>query len=153
MSALFIILVSLMTFFSAKVLISNRCISGLMSKLIKKSWTVSNGDPLPVMCVSWMFDREMLPKFKDLWFGWIINYRLSCKNYVLNFIYIQRRLQTLKNVFDLTFWPKNDGEKWSRENIFEIPRCIKPWITALDRYLRIFFWKFSKLNFFENSFY
>ena len=21
------------------------------------------------------------------------------------------------------FWPKNDGEKWSRKNIFEIPSC------------------------------
>ena len=21
------------------------------------------------------------------------------------------------------FWPKNDGEKWSRKNIFEIPPC------------------------------
>ena len=21
------------------------------------------------------------------------------------------------------FWPKNDGEKWSRKNIFEIPTC------------------------------
>ena len=30
-----------MTLFSEKVLISNRCISGLMSKLIKKSWTDS----------------------------------------------------------------------------------------------------------------
>ena len=40
MSALFIILVSLtMTLFSEKVLIFNRCISGLMSNLIKKSWT------------------------------------------------------------------------------------------------------------------
>ena len=40
MSALFIILVSLtMTLFSEKVLISNRCISGLMSNLIKKSLT------------------------------------------------------------------------------------------------------------------
>ena len=37
MLALFIILVSLtMTLFSEKVLISNRCISGLMSNLIKK---------------------------------------------------------------------------------------------------------------------
>ena len=42
MSALFIILVSLkMTLFCEKILISNRCISGLMSSLIKKSWTVS----------------------------------------------------------------------------------------------------------------
>ena len=41
--ALFIILVSLtMTIFSEKVLISYRCISGLMSNLIKKSWTDSN---------------------------------------------------------------------------------------------------------------
>ena len=23
------------------------------------------------------------------------------------------------------FWPKNDGEKWSRENYFEIPPCRK----------------------------
>ena len=39
---LFIIFVSLtMTLFSEKVLISNRCISGLMSNLIKKSWTDS----------------------------------------------------------------------------------------------------------------
>ena len=42
MSALFIILVSLMmTLFSEKVLIYNRCISGLMPNLIKKSWTDS----------------------------------------------------------------------------------------------------------------
>ena len=41
--ALFIILVSLtMTIFSEKVLISIRCICGLMSYLIKKSWTDSN---------------------------------------------------------------------------------------------------------------
>ena len=31
-----------MTLFSEKVLISNRCISGSMSNLIKKSWTDSN---------------------------------------------------------------------------------------------------------------
>ena len=39
---LFMILVSLTRLlFSEKMLISNRCISGLMSNLIKKSWTVS----------------------------------------------------------------------------------------------------------------
>ena len=48
-SALFIILVSLtMTLFSEKVLISNRCISGLMPNVIKKSWTNSNGKCLPL---------------------------------------------------------------------------------------------------------
>ena len=42
MSALFIILVSLtVSLFSEKVLVSNRCIIGLMSNLIKKSWTDS----------------------------------------------------------------------------------------------------------------
>ena len=42
LSILFIILVSLtMTLFSEKLLISNRGISGLMSNLIKKSWTDS----------------------------------------------------------------------------------------------------------------
>ena len=43
LTRLFIILVSLTrSLFSEKLLISNRCISGLMSNLIKKSWTVSN---------------------------------------------------------------------------------------------------------------
>ena len=43
LTRLFIILVSLTrSLFSEKTLISNRCISGLMSNLIKKSWTVSN---------------------------------------------------------------------------------------------------------------
>ena len=42
MSALLIILVSLTrSLFSEKMLISNRCISGLIPNLIKKSWTVS----------------------------------------------------------------------------------------------------------------
>ena len=41
-SALFIILVGLkMTLFRDKMLISHRCIHGLMANLIKKSWTVS----------------------------------------------------------------------------------------------------------------
>ena len=45
LTRLFIILVSLtMSLFSEKMLIFNRCISGLMSNLIKKSWTVSNID-------------------------------------------------------------------------------------------------------------
>ena len=43
LTRLFIILVSLrMSLFSEKMLIFNRCISGLMSNLIKKSWTVSS---------------------------------------------------------------------------------------------------------------
>ena len=43
LTRLFIILVSLMrSSFSEKMLVSNRCISGLMSNLIKKSWTVSS---------------------------------------------------------------------------------------------------------------
>ena len=43
----FIILVNLTrSLFSEKMLISNRCISGLMSSLIKKSWTVSTPESL-----------------------------------------------------------------------------------------------------------
>ena len=46
----FIILVSLMrSLFSEKMLISYRCISGLMPNLIKKSWMVST-DPLNNQC-------------------------------------------------------------------------------------------------------
>ena len=48
LTRLFIILVSLtMSLFSEKTLISNRCISGLMPNLIKKSWTVSKPDNNP----------------------------------------------------------------------------------------------------------
>ena len=54
MLALFIILVSLrITLFCEKILISNRCISGLMSNLIKKSWTVSSVAGAGV-CVFWI---------------------------------------------------------------------------------------------------
>ena len=43
LSALFIILVGLMmTLFSDEMLISNRCIRGLMPNMIKKSWMVSS---------------------------------------------------------------------------------------------------------------
>ena len=43
LTRLFIILVSLrMSLFIEKMLIFNRCISGLMSNMIKKSWRVSN---------------------------------------------------------------------------------------------------------------
>ena len=42
LTALFIILVGLtMTWFSGKMLISHRCIHGLMANLIKKYWTIS----------------------------------------------------------------------------------------------------------------
>ena len=41
-----------MTLFSEKVFISNRCISGLMSNLIKKSWTVSIAQPLHSLCAA-----------------------------------------------------------------------------------------------------
>jgi hypothetical protein len=52
LSALSIILVSLtMILFSEKVLISNRCISGLMPNLIKKSWTDSNVAYQAIICM------------------------------------------------------------------------------------------------------
>ena len=41
-----------MALFNEKVLISNRCISGLMPNLIKKSWTVSIMDPITEMGVA-----------------------------------------------------------------------------------------------------
>ena len=57
LTRLFIISVSLTgSLFSEKILISNRCISGLMSNLIKKSWTVSSPH-VPTM-------------FRWTWFAW-----------------------------------------------------------------------------------
>ena len=49
-----------MTLFSEKVLISNKCISGLMSNLIKKSWT----DSSPTATVS-HFDKDILNILKQ----------------------------------------------------------------------------------------
>ena len=37
-----------MTLFSEKILISNKCLHGLMPNLIKKSWTVSNASMIHV---------------------------------------------------------------------------------------------------------
>ena len=31
----------------------------------------------------------------------------------------------------LIFFPKYDGEKWSRKNIFEIPPCARPFSDLL----------------------
>ena len=54
LTRLFIILVSMTrSLFSENMLIYNRCISGLMSNLIKKSWTVSNGHSLKHTNPSW----------------------------------------------------------------------------------------------------
>ena len=35
------------------------------------------------------------------------------------------------------FWPKNDGEKWSRKNIFEIPPCAKPFSENLFYFIEV----------------
>jgi hypothetical protein len=40
------------------------------------------------------------------------------------------------------FWPKNDGEKWSRKYIFEIPPCTQHFLLNGD---------FEKLSFFESA--
>ena len=57
LTRLFIILVSLTRpLFSEKMLISNRSISGLMSNLIKKSWTVSNVDD-PIVHCFWILSK------------------------------------------------------------------------------------------------
>ena len=48
-----------MTLFSEKVLISNRCISGLMSYLIKKSWTDSTPDLLGKSLVTHSFFPDL----------------------------------------------------------------------------------------------
>ena len=57
LTRLFIILVRLTrSLFSEKMLISNRSISGLMSNLIKKSWTVSNVDD-PIVHCFWKFRK------------------------------------------------------------------------------------------------
>ena len=35
------------------------------------------------------------------------------------------------------FWPKNDGEKWSRKNVFEIPPCAHYVISITEFILLI----------------
>ena len=48
-----------------------------------------------------------------------------------NIAVIQQSFFTLKieSVFRVTFfWPDNDGEKWPRKNIFEIPPCGKSFL-------------------------
>ena len=65
LSALFIILVSLMmTMFSEKMLISHRCIRGLIPNLIKKSWTEFTPPP---------------PPFKSVWKKCWYNFQRMCE--------------------------------------------------------------------------
>ena len=75
---MFIILVSLMmTLFSEKALISNRCISGLMPKLIKKSLTVANREldhqrnfaACWVNC--WLFQERSSQYISGGWIWWL----------------------------------------------------------------------------------
>ena len=64
LTRLLIILVSLTrSLFSEKMLISNRCISALMPKLIKKSWTVSTKYVPHSICVRFSQLQWMLQKF------------------------------------------------------------------------------------------
>ena len=73
----------MMTLFSEIILISNRCIIGLMSNLIKKSWTVSRQEHmkekargLSTFCA--MLEYKVLPitkfyphKFVEILFHWL----------------------------------------------------------------------------------
>ena len=84
LTRLFIILLSLTrSLLSGKMLISNRCISGLMSNLIKKSWTVSRQEHmkekargLSTFCAT--LEYKVLPitkfyphKFVEILFHWL----------------------------------------------------------------------------------
>ena len=64
LTRLLIILLSLtMSLFSEKIFIFNRCISGLMSNLIKKSWMVSNTQhAMPARHMVWSFGLEQLKR-------------------------------------------------------------------------------------------
>jgi hypothetical protein len=37
----------------------------------------------------------------------------------------------------LIYWPKYDGEKWSRKNIFEIPPCARPFSDPLIYFIKV----------------
>ena len=47
------------------------------------------------------------------------------------------------------FWPKKDGEKWSRKNIFEIPPCAKPFSENLFYFIER--WIFAETSKFSNK--
>jgi hypothetical protein len=49
------------------------------------------------------------------------------------------------------FWPKNDGEKWSRKNIFEIPPCAHHVIFITEYVLLIKIPPFYEVNSFHRK--
>ena len=49
------------------------------------------------------------------------------------------------------FWPKNDGEKWSIKNIFEIPPCAHHVIFITEFVLLIKIPPFYEVNSLENG--
>ena len=116
MSALFIILVSLtMTLFSEKVHISNRCISGLMLNLIKKSWTDSIANHLLQIIVIFIsrqywtklnivepcrpssLMRRQIQDFSSQWSVFFCKYYLYSLEYTLNVL------------FKFLYFPKGDN--------------------------------------------
>ena len=43
----------------------------------------------------------------------------------------------MEYVSKINFWPKNDGEKGSRKNIFEIPPCARPFSDLLPYFIKV----------------
>ena len=88
-----------MTLFSEKVLISNRCISGLMSNLIKKSWTDSTVPPGPAVPLALLLARFLEP----VTYGWQENLLTThLRTFVLleklNQIFKLQKVLTMENV-------------------------------------------------------
>ena len=64
--ALFILVSLTMTLFREKVPFSNRCISGLMSNVIKKSWTVSSYSHIIEHITHYISRRQQPSAYGDL---------------------------------------------------------------------------------------
>ena len=109
----------MMTLFSEKALISNRCISGLMSNLIKKSWTDSTGYPVQSLFIGWSltaFGPIILKSEERIWIGFPITWLfLSVENGSKKFTNPSRKRRKQQKKNKMKGWPKIPKSRKARK--------------------------------------
>ena len=114
----------MMTLFSDKMLISHRCIRGLMPNLIKKTWTVSN----TAAAISRVFVR--MPYLRQNWRLPI--FLLVNKVHVLG---SQKKIRhaILKWSFLCNYCERKFPRNWTQSNSFAIVMSLAEWSSRIFR--------------------
>ena len=151
LTSLFIILVSLTrSLFNEKMLISNGCISGLMPKFIKKSWTVSTVPPTSLVPTALDKYYYSSAQWWDITLLYIRDFiHAACKKLIVFFQYNN----CCSSVWSIVInWALSDN--WNKVNgLSGDDKCVPK--SAVHILLPRFYPNFIQIlsRFFENSLY